>query len=373
RLPRRRRAPDPRRQHDGLRAAERRSAGHEGNELRPRGRRGRDPGGLRGVGLHPLRRMRVGVPGQAAAAGARRRGGRARLRGSRHARARRLHRVRLLRRRLPEPHRADRALPRREAGVRAARPAAGALVGGRGTAQAPRPPPRGDRRGQPRRTGGAQGECARRRRGGAAPRDPGGRRAREAAQARQHRAVNEDPTPSSARAAPRRFETTAPPHAKPVSSVPRIMRRVLYALAPAAAGYTWFFGYGLIINFVIAAVAAVATEAAILLLRRRPVKRALLDGSAVVTAALLAFALPPLLPWWIPALGGFVAIALAKQLYGGLGKNLFNPAMVAYVLLLASFPILMTQWLPPRMGDIDYQRLGFVDQLRYSLFVELPP
>jgi len=185
--------------------------------------------------------------------------------------------------------------------------------------------------------------------------------------------VNEDPTPSSARAAPRRFETTAPPHAKPVSSVPRIMRRVLYALAPAAAGYTWFFGYGLIINFVIAAVAAVAAEAAILLLRRRPVKRALLDGSAVVTAALLAFALPPLLPWWIPALGGFVAIALAKQLYGGLGKNLFNPAMVAYVLLLASFPILMTQWLPPRMGDIDYQRLGFVDQLRYSLFVELPP
>src|SRR5690606_5096530 len=185
--------------------------------------------------------------------------------------------------------------------------------------------------------------------------------------------VTEEPTPSSARAAPRRFETAAPPHTKPISSVPRIMRRVLYALVPAAIAYTWFFGFGLLINFVIAAAAALATEAAILLLRRRPVRRSLHDCSALVTAALLAFALPPLLPWWIPALGGVVGIALAKQLYGGLGKNLFNPAMVAYVLLLVSFPILMTQWLPPRMGDLDYRPLGFVDQLRYSVFVELPP
>lgn len=183
----------------------------------------------------------------------------------------------------------------------------------------------------------------------------------------------EEPTPSSARPAPRRFATAAPPHSKPISSVPRIMRRVLYALAPAAAVYTWFFGFGLLINFVIAVLAAVGTEAAIMLLRRRPVVRSLRDCSAIVTAALLAFALPPLVPWWIPALGGVVAIGLAKQLYGGLGKNLFNPAMVAYVLLLVSFPVLMTQWLPPRMGDIDYRALGFVDQVRYSLFAELPP
>jgi Na+-translocating ferredoxin:NAD+ oxidoreductase subunit D len=156
-------------------------------------------------------------------------------------------------------------------------------------------------------------------------------------------------------------------------SVPKIMRRVLYALIPAAAAYTWFFGYGLLINFAIAAAAAIATEAAVLLVRRRPVRQALGDCSALVTATLLAFALPPLLPWWIPALGGFVGIALAKQLYGGLGKNLFNPAMVAYVLLLASFPIQMTQWLPPRMGDIDYQTLGLSSHVRYSLFAELPP
>lgn len=178
-----------------------------------------------------------------------------------------------------------------------------------------------------------------------------------------------EPRPSTA---PRRFETAAPPHAIPTRSVPAIMRRVLYALIPAAAAYTWFFGIGLVINFAIAAPAALATEAAILSLRRRPVRRALRDGSALVTAALLAFALPPLLPWWIPALGGFVAIA-AKQLYGGLGKNPFNPAMVAYALLLLSFPIHMTQWLPPRMGDIDYTPLTAIEQVRYSLFDELPP
>ncbi|HEX7080097.1 MAG TPA: electron transport complex subunit RsxD [Gammaproteobacteria bacterium] len=170
-----------------------------------------------------------------------------------------------------------------------------------------------------------------------------------------------------------KFETAAPPHAVPVRGVPQIMRRVLLALVPAAAAYTWFFGFGLLINFVIAALAALVTEAAILKLRRRPTRRALRDCSALVTAALLAFALPPLLPWWIPALGGFVGIALAKQLYGGLGKNLFNPAMVAYVLLLVSFPIQMTQWVPPRMGDIDYRPLGFVGTLRYSLYEELPP
>lgn len=182
-----------------------------------------------------------------------------------------------------------------------------------------------------------------------------------------------EPGPETSAAPPRRFDTAAPPHAAPARSVPRIMRHVLYALAPAAAVYTWFFGYGLLFNFVIAAAAALATEAAILKLRRRPVRRTLRDGSALVTAALLAFALPPLLPWWIPALGGFVGIALAKQLYGGLGKNLFNPAMVAYALLLLSFPIQMTQWLPPRMGDLDYTRLAPLDQLHYSLYAELPP
>lgn len=150
------------------------------------------------------------------------------------------------------------------------------------------------------------------------------------------------------------------------------MRRVLYALVPAAAAYTWFFGFGLAMNLVIASLSALLAEAGVLKLRGRPMRQALNDGSALVTAVLLGFALPPLTPWWVPAFGAAAAIVLGKQLYGGLGKNLFNPAMVGYVLLLVSFPVQMTQWLPPRMGNIDYQRLGFVQTVRYSLTGALP-
>lgn len=169
-----------------------------------------------------------------------------------------------------------------------------------------------------------------------------------------------------------RFETAPAPHARAQSGVPLVMRRVLYALVPAAICYTWFFGYGLIVNFVLAAVAALLTEAAVLRIRGRGTRQALRDGSALVTAALLAFALPPLVPAWIPVLGSVIAIMLAKQLYGGLGKNLFNPAMVGYVFLLISFPVEMTQWIPPRMGDIDYQHLTVVQNLNYSLTGRLP-
>lgn len=169
-----------------------------------------------------------------------------------------------------------------------------------------------------------------------------------------------------------RFEISPAPHAAVVSSVPLVMRRVLYALLPAAIVHTWFFGFGLMINFTIAAVAGLLTEGAVLRLRGRSTRHALRDGSAFVTAALLSFALPPLVPFWIPALGCAVAIAVAKQLYGGLGKNLFNPAMVGYVFLLLSFPVQMTQWVPPRMGDLDYQHLGFLDSLGYSLIGRLP-
>jgi electron transport complex protein RnfD len=155
-------------------------------------------------------------------------------------------------------------------------------------------------------------------------------------------------------------------------SVPVVMRRVLYALVPAAICYTWFFGYGLLVNFVLAAFAALLTEAAVLRLRGRDARQALSDCSALVTAALLAFALPPLVPGWIPLLGSTIAILLAKQLYGGLGRNLFNPAMVGYAVLLISFPVEMTRWVPPQMGDIDYRGLTLLEQLDYELLGSLP-
>src|SRR5688500_12534273 len=169
-----------------------------------------------------------------------------------------------------------------------------------------------------------------------------------------------------------RFEQPTAPHARPLVSVPVIMQRVLYALVPAMLCHTWYFGPGLLVNFALTAAAAVLTEALVLRLRGRPTRHALRDCSALVTAALLSFALPPFVPFWIPLIGGAIAITLAKQLYGGLGKNLFNPAMVGYVFLLISFPVDMTQWIPPRMGDLDYQHLGFAEHINYVFTGRLP-
>ena len=168
------------------------------------------------------------------------------------------------------------------------------------------------------------------------------------------------------------FEQPPAPHAPPRDSVPRIMRRVLVALVPAAGCHVWFFGPGLLVNFVLAAAAGLAAESAILAMRGRSSASQLRDGSALVTAALLAFSLPPLLPFWVPVTGAVVAIVLAKQLYGGLGKNPFNPAMVGFAVLLVSFPVDMTRWLPPHMGDIDYRALGVGEHLRYVLTAKLP-
>jgi electron transport complex protein RnfD len=173
-------------------------------------------------------------------------------------------------------------------------------------------------------------------------------------------------------AEPVRFDTAEAPHQPPKPSVPVIMRRVLYALAPAATCHVWFFGYGLPINFLFCALAALLAEAAVLKLRGRNTREALNDGSALVTAALLAFAIPPLTPWWVPAIGGAAAIVLGKQIYGGLGKNVFNPAMVGYAILLLSFPVQMTQWVPPRMGDIDYAQLGAMSHVVYAVTGALP-
>jgi electron transport complex protein RnfD len=169
-----------------------------------------------------------------------------------------------------------------------------------------------------------------------------------------------------------RFETAFAPHVAPMSSVPLVMRRVLYALIPAAIAHVWFFGAGLLLNSLIAVLTALAAEAAMLRLRKRPIAPTLGDGSAIVTAVLLAMALPPLLPWWIVAIGSASAIILAKHLYGGLGRNIFNPAMVGYVVLLVSFPLEMTLWLPPRMGDIDYTHLSFIQTALFSLTGHLP-
>lgn len=137
------------------------------------------------------------------------------------------------------------------------------------------------------------------------------------------------------------------PHAHGPLKTSQVMRLVIYATLPGAFTLAYLFGVGIFFNLAIASISSLAFEAAVLKLRNRPVGFYLRDCSALVTAFLLALALPPYCPWWLVIIGSFCAIVLAKQLYGGMGLNPFNPAMVAYVILLVSFPVPMTQWATP--------------------------
>ena len=169
-----------------------------------------------------------------------------------------------------------------------------------------------------------------------------------------------------------RFHTAAPPHLSPAANVPQVMRQVLYALVPAAVAYVWYFGWGLIVNLVIASAVAIGCETLMLRLRERPVGVSLNDYSALVTAALLAFALPPLTPWWVTTIATAFAIVFAKHLYGGLGFNPFNPAMVGYVVVLVSFPAELNTWLAPRVAELGAYTPGPLETLGIVLTGNLP-
>ena len=112
------------------------------------------------------------------------------------------------------------------------------------------------------------------------------------------------------------------PYLTDAPSVTSIMLRVLLALVPGIAAYVWVFGGGILLTLALASVTALGVEALMLKLRKRPVRMFVTDGSALVTAWLLALALPPLAPWWLIVLGTAIAIVLAKQLYGGQGIEL---------------------------------------------------
>lgn len=134
------------------------------------------------------------------------------------------------------------------------------------------------------------------------------------------------------------------PHQVANVSVGQIMRQVCYALVPGILAYSWFFGPGILVHILLAITAACVTEALTMILRKRSVTAALADGSAILTALLLALAIPAIAPWWVTVLGSAFAIMFGKQLYGGLGYNPFNPAMLGYAMLLISFPLEMTRW-----------------------------
>jgi electron transport complex protein RnfD len=163
------------------------------------------------------------------------------------------------------------------------------------------------------------------------------------------------------------FKTLSSPYLKPPTSITRVMLHVLVALIPALIAYIWYFGWGIVLNLFVAIIAALLTEAWVLKLQKKAVLPALSDLSAVVTAVLLAFALPPLCPWWVTVFGVAFAIVFAKHLYGGLGFNIFNPAMAGYVALLISFPQDMVVWLAPRGVDLGLETISFSQNLSYIL------
>jgi electron transport complex protein RnfD len=154
----------------------------------------------------------------------------------------------------------------------------------------------------------------------------------------------------------------AGPYAHARTSIGQTMGLVMVALAPATLFGLWQFGWPAIFLFAVTLVTALVAEAACLRVAGKPVRPYLLDGSALLSGWLLALSLPPWAPWWIGVVGSLIAIVVAKQVFGGIGQNLFNPAMVARVSLLISFPLEMTTF-PEPQPLIPLSTPGILDSL----------
>ncbi|MFC5078153.1 Electron transport complex protein RnfD [Vibrio thalassae] len=157
------------------------------------------------------------------------------------------------------------------------------------------------------------------------------------------------------------FFIASSPHAHNRKRTPDLMKGVALCALPGLAAQTYFFGWGTAIQLCLAIVVGLLLEAIVMLFRKRSPLSALRDYSVLVTAWLLAIAIPPLSPWWVLVIGLVFAIIIAKHLYGGLGQNPFNPAMVAYVVLLISFPVEMTSWITPH--SLSSEPVTFSDAL----------
>lgn len=160
------------------------------------------------------------------------------------------------------------------------------------------------------------------------------------------------------------------PYLSSAPSVSVIMLKVALALIPAIAAYLYVYGAAILVSLTLATITAIGSEAVMLKLRNRPIKPFIYDGSALVTGWLLALAIPPLAPWWLIVVGVAFSIVIAKQLYGGLGYNPFNPAMIGYAVLLISFPLLMNGWSAPL--ELAKAHLSFADQFSYIFSGHLP-
>ncbi len=148
------------------------------------------------------------------------------------------------------------------------------------------------------------------------------------------------------------FITQSSPHLRDKDSVPKIMYAVVISLVPAVFASLYFFRFRALLLLLCCVAACLATEAIFLSLRKKPL-RTLFDGSAIITGLLLAMTLPPSLPLDMAIIGAVIAIAIGKQVFGGLGYNIFNPALVGRAFLQTAFPVAMTTWIPPLTQTIN--------------------
>ncbi len=145
-----------------------------------------------------------------------------------------------------------------------------------------------------------------------------------------------------------KFIVSPSPHAYTDESIPKLMYGVIISLLPALGVSVWFFGLGMIVVTSVSIASCILFE---YLIQRyiMKVKPSHLDGSALLTGLLLAFCLPANLPFWIVMIGALAAVGIGKMTFGGLGNNIFNPALVGRVFLFISFPVAMTAW--PEVGQ----------------------
>ncbi|TYA41872.1 electron transport complex subunit RsxD [Aggregatibacter actinomycetemcomitans] len=143
------------------------------------------------------------------------------------------------------------------------------------------------------------------------------------------------------------FKMISSPHTHSGKLTARVMFWVIFAMIPAIVLQVHYFGFGVLIQSALAIMFALLLELAVTRLRKKRMLSYISDFSVTLTALILAVAIPPYAPYWVILIGTFCAVILGKHVYGGLGQNPFNPAMVGYVVLLVSFPLQMTTWMPP--------------------------